>query len=111
MKQIGIDFTDGFTRDSEPGQDKTQPKPKINIDPEKVEEGLAKLVLTIVELIRQLLVRQSIRRMESGSLSSEEIERLGLTLMSLEEKMEQLKKDFKIDDLNINLGPLGNLID
>ena len=68
-------------------------------------------MLTLVELIRQLLVRQAIRRMESGSLSSGEIERLGLTLMKLEEKLEELKEHFGIDDLNINLGPLGNLID
>jgi hypothetical protein len=80
-------------------------------DPEKVEEGLVKLVLTLVELIRQLLVRQALRRIESGSLSPHEIERLGLTLMKLEEKMEELKEHFGIDDLNINLGPLGNLID
>ena len=84
---------------------------KVNIDPEKVEQGLAKLVLTIVELIRQLLEKQAIRRVESGSLSDEEIQRLGITLMRLETKMDELKKHFRIDDLNINLGPLGNLVD
>ncbi len=84
---------------------------RVNIDPEKVEQGLAKLVLTIVELIRQLVEKQAIRRVESGSLSDEEIGRLGITLMRLETKMNELKKHFKIDDLNINLGPLGNLVD
>lgn len=84
---------------------------RVNIDPEKVEQGLAKLVLTIVELIRQLLEKQAIRRVESGSLSDEEIERLGITLMRLENKVNELKEVFKIDDLNINLGPLGNLVD
>jgi hypothetical protein len=84
---------------------------KVNIDPEKVEQGLAKLVLTIVELIRQLLEKQAIQRVQGGSLSDEEIERLGVTLMRLETKMNELKKHFEIDDLNINLGPLGNLVD
>lgn len=84
---------------------------RVNIDPEKVEQGLAKLVLTIVELIRQLLEKQALRRVEGGSLSDEEIERLGITLMRLETKMNELKKHFGIDDLNINLGPLGNLVD
>lgn len=84
---------------------------RVNIDPEKVEQGLAKLVLTIVELIRQLLEKQALRRVEGGSLSDEEIERLGITLMRLENKVNELKGVFKIDDLNINLGPLGNLVD
>jgi len=84
---------------------------RVNIDPEKVEQGLAKLVLTIVELIRQLLEKQAIRRVQGGSLSDEEIERLGITLMRLENKVNELKEVFKIDDLNINLGPLGNLVD
>jgi len=111
MERIEIDFKDSFTENSGSSENKTHPNPKINIDPDRVEEGLVKLVLTLVELIRQLLVRQAIRRMESGSLSSDEIERLGLTLMRLEEKMEELKEHFGIDDLNVNLGPLGNLID
>jgi actin-like ATPase involved in cell morphogenesis len=84
---------------------------KINIDPEKVEQGLTKLVLAIVELIRQLLEKQAIRRIESGSLTDGEVERLGIALMRLENKVNELKEFFKIDDLNINLGPLGNLID
>ncbi len=83
----------------------------LNLEPEKVEQGLAKLVLSLIELIRQLLERQAIRRMEAGSLSSEEIERLGATLMKLEERMEELKEHFGIDDLNLDLGPLGKLID
>ncbi|MBI2352143.1 MAG: gas vesicle protein K, partial [Deltaproteobacteria bacterium] len=66
---------------------------------------------SLIELIRQLLERQAIRRMEAGSLSSEEIERLGATLMKLEERMEELKEHFGIDDLNLDLGPLGKLID
>jgi hypothetical protein len=84
---------------------------RVNIDPEKVEVGLAKLVLTVVELIRQLAEKQAIRRVEGGSLSAEEIARLGTTLMQLETKMNELKEHFGIEDLNINLGPLGNLVD
>ena len=84
---------------------------QLNLELEKVEQGLAKLVLCIIELIRQLLERQAVRRMEGGSLSSEEIERLGATLMKLEARMQELKEQFGIDDLNLDLGPLGKLID
>lgn len=85
---------------------------RINIDPENVEKGLAKLVLTIVELIRKLMEKQAMRRVEGGSLSDEEIERIGETLMKLENKMQELKEIFglKDEDLNLNLGPLGDLM-
>ena len=85
---------------------------RINADPEQVERGLAQLVLTLVELLRQLMERQAIRRMEQGSLTDEEIERLGETFMKLEQRMEQLKKEFGLEDrdLNLNLGPLGDLL-
>jgi len=84
---------------------------RVNIDPEKVEQGLVKLVLVIVELLRQLLERQAIRRMEAGTLTGEEIDRLGTTLMRLEEKVKEIQEHFQIEDLNINLGPLGKLLD
>jgi hypothetical protein len=84
---------------------------RIQVDPEKVEQGLVKLVLALVEFLRQILEKQAIRKMESGSLTKEEIDRLGTTLMKLEEKIKELQEHFAIDDLNINLGPLGNLID
>ncbi|MDD5599440.1 MAG: gas vesicle protein K [Victivallaceae bacterium] len=85
---------------------------KINANAKNVEKGLAKLVLTLLELIRQLLEKQGMRRMDSGSLSDEEIERLGETFMKLEEKMEELKEVFGLEgqELNLNLGPLGNLM-
>jgi len=85
---------------------------KIDANPENVEKGLAKLVLTLIELIRQLMEKQGMRRMEGNSLSDEEIERLGETFMKLEEKMEELKGVFGIEDeeLNLNLGPLGDLM-
>ena len=85
---------------------------RINADPEGVERGLAQLVLTIVELLRQLMERQALRRVEAGGLSEEQIERLGETLMLLSERMEELKRDFGLDDcdLNLDLGPLGRLL-
>ena len=90
-----------------------QPKiPKrINLEPDKVERGLTQLVLSLVELVRRLIEKQAMRRIEGGSLNVEEVERLGTTLMRLEEQMEQLKSHVKIDNLNIDLGPLGNLFD
>ena len=84
---------------------------RLNLEPEKVEQGLVKLVLALVDLLRQLLERQAIRRMEAGSLGEAEIERLGTTFMKLEQRMEELKVHFGIDDLNIDLGPLGKLLD
>lgn len=85
---------------------------RVNADPERVEQGLAQLVLTLIELLRQLLERQALRRVEQGNLSDEQVERLGETLMRLEQRMEELKKEFGLEDrdLNLNLGPLGNLL-
>ena len=85
---------------------------RINADPEQVERGLAQLVLTLVELLRQLMERQAIRRMEQGSLTDDEVERLGETFMKLEQRMEELKREFGLEDrdLNLNLGPLGDLL-
>ncbi|MBU0493722.1 MAG: gas vesicle protein K [Chloroflexi bacterium] len=85
---------------------------RINADPEGVERGLAKLVLTLIELLRQLMERQALRRVEGGSLSAAEIERLGQTFMKLQERMEELKLAFGLtdEDLNLNLGPLGDLL-
>lgn len=85
---------------------------RINADPEGVERGLAQLVLTIVELVRQLMERQALRRVEAGGLSEEQVERLGQTLMLLAERMDELKEEFGLDDrdLNLDLGPLGRLL-
>jgi hypothetical protein len=85
---------------------------RIDADPENVERGLAQLVLTIVELLRQLMERQALRRVEAGGLDAETIERLGGTLMALEQRMEELKQTFglKDEDLNLDLGPLGRLL-
>jgi hypothetical protein len=85
---------------------------RINADGERIERGLAQLVLTLVELVRQLLERQALRRVEGGTLSDEEVERLGTALMQLEERMEELKREFGLgdEDLNLELGPLGRLL-
>ncbi|HEX4468471.1 MAG TPA: gas vesicle protein K [Gemmatimonadaceae bacterium] len=84
---------------------------RINADPEHVENGLARLVLTVIELLREILEHQAIRRMDGGTLSDEQIERLGLALLKLNERMEELKTTFGLtdEDLNIDLGPLGRL--
>ena len=84
----------------------------LDVDPEKVQQGLAKLVLTLIELLRQLLERQALHRIEAGSLSDDEIERMGQTFLALEERMEDLKKAFDLEgeELNLNLGPLGDLM-
>ena len=84
---------------------------RISADPEIVENGLARLVLSIIELIRRLLEKQALRRMDAGNLTDEEIERLGNALMKLEEKMDELKKTFGLsdEDLNLKLGPVKTL--
>lgn len=85
---------------------------RMETDPESVERDLLKLVLTIVELVRQLMEAQALRRVEQGDLSDEQVEGLGLGLMHLEEAMEDLKSryDLTTADLNIDLGPLGTLL-
>jgi hypothetical protein len=85
---------------------------RIEANPEDIEAGLGKLVLTLVEFLRQVLEHQAVRRMEGGTLSDDEIERLGLALMRLQERLEEIKAEFGLagEDLNIDLGPLGRLI-
>ena len=85
---------------------------RVNADPHNVERGLAQLVLTLLELLRQLMERQAVRRMEAGTLTEDETERLGQTFMKLEQRMKELKESFGLEDkdLNIDLGPLGKLL-
>ncbi|MEV4110582.1 gas vesicle protein K [Nonomuraea sp. NPDC049695] len=89
-----------------------RPSLRIAADSETIEHDLSRLVLTLVELIRQLVERQCVRRMEQGSLSDEQIEALGVTLMRLEEAMTDLCDRFGLapEDLNLDLGPLGTLL-
>lgn len=86
--------------------------PKTNIDPKNVEKGLARLVLTLVDLLRKLMEKQAIRRMEAGQLNCAEIEKMGETFLLLDERMEQLKEVFGLqgEELNLDLGPLGDLL-
>jgi hypothetical protein len=85
--------------------------PRLNTDPDKVENGLAKLVLTLIEVLRKVLEHQAVRRMEGGHLSDEEVERLGVALLRLNDRMQDMKGIFGLsdDDLQIDLGPLGKL--
>ncbi|MBM4035564.1 MAG: gas vesicle protein K [Planctomycetes bacterium] len=88
------------------------PPPRIALNPDDVKNGLGRLVLTLVELLRELLERQALRRIEAGSLTEAEIERLGTTFQQLASQMQELKEHFGLrdEDLNIDLGPLGRLL-
>lgn len=85
---------------------------RLEIDPDKVKNGLGQLVLTLVKLLHELLERQAIRRIDSGSLTEDQIERLGLTLMRQAQEIERLRKEFGLEeqDLNLDLGPLGKVL-
>jgi len=84
---------------------------RIDCTPENIEQGLARLVLSLIELLRRLLERQAIRRMEGATLNEQQIEEMGLALMKLEQKIRELAGHFGLrpEDLNLDLGPLGNL--
>jgi hypothetical protein len=84
----------------------------IDVDPDAVGRDLAKLVLTLVELIRRVVEHQAIRRMDDPDLSEEQIERMGVALLRLEEKMREIRDVLGVaeDELNIDLGPLGKLL-
>ena len=109
--KIEVDPEDALAFAKETRKSKGSLPDKLNLDPEKVEQGLAKLVLSLVELIRQLLEKQAMRRIEHGSVTDEEIERMGETFMKLEEKLIELRKAFNLDeeDLNISLGPIQDI--
>ena len=79
---------------------------RVDVDPDRAQRDLAKLVLSLVEFIRQLLERQAVRRMEAGTVSDDEIERMGLALMRLKEKVYELAQEFGLEpsDLDLNLG-------
>jgi hypothetical protein len=86
---------------------------RLETDKDSVERDLLKLVLTIIELVRQLMEKQALRRVDQGDLSDEQVEELGLGLMHLEQAMDRLKKQYDLtaEDLNLDLGPLGTLLD
>ena len=90
----------------------TEPRRHLDIDREDAERSLASLVLTLVELIRQLMERQALRRIDEGDLTEDRIEKIGSTLMALDEEMVRLREHFGLspEDLNLDLGPLGSLL-
>jgi hypothetical protein len=85
---------------------------RVNVDPHDVSRGLAQLILTVVELLRELMERQAIRRLEGGSLTDEQVEKVGLALKRLKEAVEKLRDELGLaeEDLNLDLGPLGRLL-
>ena len=85
---------------------------RLDASPDDVAAGVSQLVLTLVEFVRQVLEHQAVRRMEGGTLTEDEMERLGLALMHLEERLDEVREVFGLekDDLNIDLGPLGRLL-
>lgn len=86
---------------------------RLETDSESVQRDLMRLVLTIIELVRQLMERQALRRVDEGDLDDDQVEELGLGLMRLEEAMTTLREQFDLapEDLNLDLGPLGTLLD
>lgn len=88
-----------------------RPRTRLEIDPDGVKNGLVQLVLTLVKLLHELLERQAIRRIEAGSLTGDQIEKLGLTLMRQAEEIDRLRREFGLEeeDLNLDLGPLGRV--
>lgn len=93
-------------------QSSAQGAPRLNLDEERIANGLAQLVLTVIRLIHELMERQAIRRMEGGSLSEEQVERLGRTLMAQAEEIRRTAERFGLreEDLNLDLGPLGRAL-
>jgi hypothetical protein len=85
---------------------------RLDTDADSVERDLMRLVLTIVELVRQLMERQALRRVEQQDLTEDQVENLGLALMRLDEAMTELRAryGFSVEDLDIDLGPLGSLL-
>ena len=100
-----------FAKIMTPRSDRQTPR-RLNLDQEKTKNGLAQLVLTVFKLLHELLEKQAIRRIDSGGLTDEEIERLGFTLMRQSEEIGRMCREFGLeeDDLNLDLGPLGKLL-
>jgi hypothetical protein len=92
-------------------RDATPQRVRLELDPDHVKNGLGQLVLTLVKLLHEVLERQAIRRIDAGSLTAEQVERLGVTLMRQAEEIERMRREFGLEqeDLDIDLGPLGKL--
>jgi hypothetical protein len=89
----------------------TPGRARLDLDPDRLKNGLGQLVLTVVKLLHELLERQALRRIDAGSLTAEQIEKLGFTLMRQAEEIERLRSEFGLEaqDLDLDLGPLGRL--
>ena len=111
IKHVSEKPTNKHSSEEEGREEATSVPSRIELSPDNIEQGLAKLVLTLIDFLRQLLERQAIRRMEGGALSDQEIEEMGEALMKLEAKIRELSDQFGLSpaDLNIDLGPLGRL--
>lgn len=99
-------------RESTSQERETTQTPRISLDPENVKRGLGQLVLTVIELLRQLMEKQALQRVEGGSLTEEEVENLGKTFLELDHQMKWLMEEFDLtaEDINLDLGPLGKLL-
>src|SRR3954447_5498387 len=105
VERLSLDIGDPDSRPPRAG------RARLELEPDKIERGLLKLVLAVVELLRQVMEKQAMRRIEAGQLTCDEIDRLGRSLMQIESTIASLQKQFAIDDLNIDLGPAGCLLD
>lgn len=102
--------------DRPPARRRRSPSPpaagRLNLDESRTKNGIAQLVLALIKFLHELLERQAVHRMEAGSLTDEQIERLGIALMKQGQELERLRKEFGLEekDLNLDLGPLGRLV-
>ena len=89
----------------------TPGRARLDLDPDRLKNGLGQLVLTLIKLLHEVLERQALRRIDAGSLTEQQIEKLGLTLMSQAEEIDRLRREFGLEeqDLDLDLGPLGKL--
>jgi len=89
----------------------TPSRARLDLDPDRLKNGLGQLVLTLIKLLHEVLERQALRRIDAGSLTEQQIERLGLTLMRQAEEIDRLRREFGLEeqDLDLDLGPLGRL--
>ena len=111
-KRVEFSNLNDFARVMDAGAIYPSGVPRINLDGENVKNGLGQLVLTVVKLLHELLEKQAIRRIDAGYLTDAEIERVGLTLMRQAQEIDRLRKEFHLEeeDLNLDLGPLGKLL-
>lgn len=106
------DFASYVSSDGSYSNQRNGRQGRLNLDEQNLKNGLGQLVLTLIKLLHELLERQAIRRIDAGSLSDNQIERVGVTLMRQAEEIDRLRVEFGLEeeDLNMDLGPLGKLL-